>query len=425
MLEDRYGNILSTTSQPARDAYVDAVDRFLAADGGIEEGFQKSIDADENFALAHLGLARIHQMFARKSLIEEPLARARAGVEHLTRRERGQINAIGLLLDGTGPDAYKAIRSHLVDFPRDAMVAQTCMGVLGLIGFSGQPGREAEQLAFTTWLAPHYGDDWWFLSQHAFAQLEANQTGPAERSIERSLSVNPRSANGAHVRSHLYYENGETKAGAAYLDDWRNDYDKRGLLHCHISWHVALWAMAAGDIAKMWDVVDADVAPGGALGPPINVVTDLAAILYRAEMAGIAVPAERWRTVSDYALKSFPRPGLALVDVHAALAHALAGNTEALATIIQEARGPAADLVSEFAQAFGAIAKQDWKQAISHFSVAMIDHARIGGSNAQRDLLEFAMAAAFLRQGLSDQAHFMLSMRRPKITPSKVVKGLH
>ncbi|MBL4628702.1 MAG: tetratricopeptide repeat protein [Roseicyclus sp.] len=423
-MEDQYGNELSTSSQRARDAYVEAVNRFLAADGGIEEAFQIAIDADENFALAHLGLARIRQMFAKISLVAEPLAKARAQVEHLTPREIGQIRAIGLLLEGKGPEAYKAIRSHLDHYPRDVMVAQTCMGVFGLIGFSGQQGRESEQLAFTTWLAPHYGDDWWFLSQHAFAQLEVGQTGPAERTIERSLSGNPLSANGAHVRSHLYYENGETEAGADYLDKWRRNYDKRGLLHCHISWHVALWAMARGDAAKMWGVIDADIAPGSALGPPINILTDLAAILYRAELAGIEVPAHRWRGVSEYALNCFPRPGIAFADIHAALAHALAGNTEALAKIIREAKGPAADLVGAFAQAFGAMARENWAQAVAHFSSAMADHARIGGSRAQRDLLEFAMAAAFLRQGLSDQARFILSIRRPKTTHSHALKGL-
>ena len=150
----------------------------------------------------------------------------------------------------------------------------------------------------------------------------------------------------------------------------------------------------------------------------------MAAILYRAELAGLDVPAHRWLEVSDYALKCFPQPGIAFADIHAALAHALAGNTEALAKIIRQARGPAADLVGEFAQAFGAIARKDWDQAVSHFSVAMADHARLGGSRAQSDLLEFAMAAVFLRQGLSNQAQFILSIRRPKTTLSPALKGL-
>jgi hypothetical protein len=52
-------------------------------------------------------------------------------------------------------------------------------------------GREAEQLAYTTGLAPHYGDDWWFLCQHAFAQMEVGQLELARRNIDRSLELNP------------------------------------------------------------------------------------------------------------------------------------------------------------------------------------------------------------------------------------------
>ena len=54
MIKDRYGNNLSTNSQTAADLYIDAVDRFLAADSRVDATFQRAIDEDENFALAHL-----------------------------------------------------------------------------------------------------------------------------------------------------------------------------------------------------------------------------------------------------------------------------------------------------------------------------------------------------------------------------------
>ncbi len=425
MLEDRYGNPLSTTSQEARDAYVDAVDRFLAAEPGVEEAFQRAIDADEGLALAHIGLAREYQMRAQKTSIKESLARARAAATSLTDREAAHVNALGLLLEGKVPAAYAAIRAHLADYPRDAMISQTCMGVFGLIGFSGQPGREAEQLAFTTALAPHYGDDWWFLSQHAFAQLEIGQLGPAEQAIERSLEVRPRSAHGAHIRAHLHYENGEQEAGLSYLSNWRQEYDRDGLLFCHVSWHVALWALEQGDHELMWEVIDADIQPGTTACPPINILTDTAAILYRAELAGVDVPAERWHAVSEYASTCFPKPGLAFADVHAALAHAMAGNTEALAGVISGARGPAGDVVRELAEAFGAVASGDWPGAERHFTAAMADHARIGGSKAQRDLIEFAMALVQLRQGRASEARMLLALHRPKSTPAGAISGLH
>jgi Tfp pilus assembly protein PilF len=424
MLEDRYGNALTTGSTEARDAYVEAVDRFLAAAPGVEEAFSQAVEADEGFALAHLGLARHRQASGRAADAAAPLAAAVAVAPGVSPREASQIAALGLLIEGKGADAYRAIRAHLAEHPRDAMVAQTCMGVFGLIGFSGQPGREAEQLAFTTALAPHYGDDWWFLAQHAFAEMEADQTGPAAATIERSLAGNPRNANGAHIRAHLHYETGETEAGYAYLDDWRRDYGKGGQLHCHISWHIALWALLRGDVARMWQVVDADIAPGAAWGPPINVLTDIAALLYRAQLAGVAVPAERWRDVSRYAARCFPVPGIAFADVHAALAHAMAGETQALAAIVRDARGPAGDLVRTLAEAFGAIAAADWPAATRHLALAMADHARIGGSRAQRDLIEFAMAGALLKQGKAEEARRLLAMHRPRAPQSAAVAGL-
>ena len=425
MLEDRYGNAISTNSQAARDAYVRGVDLFLAAEGGVDSAFENSISADESFALAYLALARFRHAQGNPLEASKNLQIARNLAEKLSSREASQINALGLLIEGRTTEAYKAIREHLDDHPRDAMVAQTCTTVFGLIGFSGQPGREAEQLAFTSSLAPHYGNDWWFLSQHAFAQVEVGQIAAAEKNIERSLGVNPRSAQGAHIRSHVYYENGEEEAGYKYLSEWRKLYDKTGLLHCHISWHVALWALAQGDLDTMWEVVDTDIAPGAALGPPLVVLCDIAAILYRASLMGVSISSKRWQAVAEHASKYFPKTGIAFGDVHAALAYAMAGDRIGLEKIISDAKGPAGAVVCDLAKAFGAIAKENWVEATMHLTPSLFDHARIGGSKAQRDLIEFAMVAALLKQGRVEEAQRLLAMRRPIISGPSVISQFY
>jgi hypothetical protein len=412
MFTDRYGNPVTAASAAARDAYQHGFDLFLSAEAGVPEALGAAIALDPNMACAHLALARHHKSYMKRDLVAQHLAAARAAVG-LSTQEQGQINALGLLLEGRGAEAYAAIKAHLAEYPRDALVAQPCIGVFGIIGFSGQPGREAEQLAFTTALAPHYGDDWWFLAGHAFAQMETGRVGPAADSIERSLAARRRSGNGAHYRAHLYYEVGETKAGYEYLRDWRRDYGRGGLLHCHTGWHIGLWALAEGNEAAMWEVVDADV--NGGEGPPLNVLTDMASILYRAEFAGVEVPAERWRAVSDFAAKFFPNPGLAFGDVHAALAHAMAGRGDALAKIVTDAKGPAADVVAALASGFGALAGGRWEEALHAFSPAMGSHERIGGSRAQRDLIEFAYVSALLKLDRGDEARRMLAMRRPVV----------
>lgn len=425
MLQDRYGNDLSTQSDAARDAYIDGVDRFFAMQSGVDDAYDRAIAADPDFALAHIAKARQAQMKGDRDTLVRHLGEARSA-SNVTAQEAAHINALGLLLEGKGAEAYTAIRTHLADHPRDAMIAQTCIGVFGLIGFSGQPGREAEQLAFTTQLLPHYGDDWWFLGGHAFAQVEAGQTAKAAETVERSLAQRPDNANSAHYKAHIHYEAGEAQAGLDYMASWRDDHyaAKQGLLHCHVSWHVAIWALEQGDTDRMWAEIDRNIRPGGGFGPAINLLTDTAAIYYRAEMAGVPVPAERWQDLSAYAAQFFPNPGLAFADVHAALAHAMAGNAEALAHIRSDAKGPAGDLVSLLADAFGALAAQNWAGATTLLSKAMADHERIGGSRAQRDVLEYALLNALLKQGRSEQAHLMLATRRPVQAEAHAVAGL-
>ena len=424
MLEDRYQNGLSTRSAAACKAYIDGVDRFLAAVHGDGDAYDAAIAADDQFALAFVGRARSRQLSGDMAGAAEAIAAARTLAEGVSDREASHISALGLLIDGNAPAAYKAIRKHLIEFPRDAMVAQTCAGVFGLIGFSGLAGREAELLAFTTALLPHYGDDWWFLGQHAFAQAEVGQFGPAVETIECSLAGNPRNAHGAHNRSHIYYEAGETDAGYQYLREWLRDYDKGGYLHCHISWHIGLWALERGDLETMWQMIDANVAPGAAWGPPLNVLTDNAALLCRAELAGVEVPSHRWQAVSDYALSFFPNTGIAFADIHAALAHAKAGNRGALSKIIAEAKGPAEDIVRTIAQAFEAIAAENMEMAIERLTSIIPGLERIGGSRAQRDLIEYTLIGALVQQGRTTEAKLLLATRRPFKVQARAVFGL-
>jgi tetratricopeptide (TPR) repeat protein len=422
-MKDSFGLTLTTSSAEAADAYCQAVDKFLAYDGGVIEAFQKAIDLDQNLALAHVALARYHQVRGNRDAIAAPLARAQALADHVSDRERSHINIFSLMLSGKGADALTALRAHVSQWPRDAMIAQSSCGVFGLIGFSGAPGREAEQLAFTTSLLPYCSEDWWFLAQHGFAQLEVGQLLEAEASLDKARAGNPRSANTAHILAHLYYEEADADTGRAYLNEWMRDYPEDGLMYCHIAWHQALWALEEGDLDTMWAQIDRNIA-SGTKGPPLNVLTDTAAILFRAELAGVSVPVERWRAISAYALHHFPKPMIGFADVHAALAHAMAGDTDALHRIAEGAVGPARDLVTQLALSFGDTAQQNWAGAEAKLVGVMNDHARIGGSKAQRDLVEFALAAAMIRQGRARDARALLRMHRPRTTPPNAIAGL-
>ncbi len=424
MKYDRYDNPISTTSDVARDRYIAATDLLLAGQPGISDAFQQAIDNDPDFALAHVGLARGLQYEGKMQAAKDAMAGAKAATGPRTDREASHIAAFDLLIAGKTGEAYPAIRAHVDEHPRDALLAQTCTSVFGLIGFSGKPGREAEMLAYNSKLLPHYGEDWWCLSQYAFALCETGNLAEADTYIERSLALNPRNANGAHVRSHIYYETGDIDLGVGYLSDWLGPYDRAGYMHGHLSWHAALWALEQGDTQTMWHRMETDILPDVSQSLPINVLTDAASLLFRAELAGVEVPQHLWHEISAYARQFFPKTGIGFVDIHAALAHAMAGDGDALMKIMSEPNPSTGDVVTPLAEAFRQLAQQNWAAATALLIGAMSDHARLGGSRAQRDLLEFALLGALLKQGKDEEAKHLLALRRPALVGTHAVHGL-
>lgn len=424
-LRDHYGNAISVESQTALDHYDRGLGLFLGADFGATEAFQAAVTADADFALGHAALARSLMMSGQMSQARYSMARAQDLAPALDHRQRQHIACLALLLSGLPQQTRSLVKAHVRDFPRDALVAQLCSNVFGLIGFSGEVGREAELLAYTAALLPHYGDDWWMLSMHALSLCETGQIENSVRLMDKSLALNPRNANAAHFKAHAHYEAGETTAGRSYLTEWLLDYDDRAVLHGHLSWHAALWALHEGDEATMWQAIDSGVGPGSAKGLPINILTDTAAILYRAELAGLSVDPGRWMALSDYAVRFFPDTGQSFADMHAALSHAMAGQGDRLAHIAQTAKGFAGDLVRPVARAWDAIARENWSDALAELVHVMGATERLGGSRAQRDLLELTYANVLLKLGQTAEAHRCLSTRRPVLAGAAPIEAYH
>lgn len=423
-LSDHYGNPLSTASDAARTAYDRGVAHFLAATWGATDAFETAIAADPRFALAHVGLARARMMAGDMAGAKAAQAAAEALSGEVTDREAAHIAAVSALVSGDAGLARARVRAHALDFPRDVMVVQMCCNAFGLIGFSGETGREAELLAYTTSLMPQYEGDWWMMSMQALALCETGQLGRALDLMERSLELNNTNANGSHFKGHTLYEAGQTEAGLDYLQEWIKDYDRRGALHGHLSWHIALWALHRGDAERMWAVVDAGVGPETGHSLPINVLTDTAAICARAELAGHEVAPERWAALSDYAAQYFPASGQSFADMHAALAHAMAGEGTRLARLTAGAQGFAGDLVPPVARAWDAMARQDWAGAVTELTPVMAQTERIGGSRAQRDLLELAYVNALMRMGQGAEARRVLAARRPVLAEAPPLAAL-
>jgi hypothetical protein len=432
MLTDRYGLAISTTSASARDAYIAGVDLILSANYGQEAAFQRAIDADPSFTLAHLGKARTLQMQGNMPGARDALAGAETAGGDLTVRERSQLACYRVLIGGAPAAALEAAQRHLAAFPRDAMVLAPCTTPLGLFGLSGRTGRDREQAEQMDRLAGAYGDDWWFTGMHAFAMLEVGDIEPARRKIEQSLAQQPRFAHGAHVLAHVHYEAGEVNAALTYLRDWMTDYRKGSQLHRHLSWHSALFELQSGNPDAAWRLFHAHVHPETSPGPAFSIINDGISFLWRAELAGHPGDKAAWDAIRAVGHAAFPKAGTAFADTHLALADAVAGDTEAVQLRVAAIEALQAEaplhcrpLVSGLARGFVAFAQADWDGAIAALEPALAGHDSIGGSRAQRDLIEFTLLKAYLQAGREADAQRYLSWRRPGAVSPPVAGLVH
>src|SRR5262249_55096885 len=231
------------------------------------------------FALAHIARARLLQMQSRVVEAKEAAAAARAISGRVTPREQGHIETVALVVDGNGPQALASLEAHIAEYPRDAMPMSLALGVFGLFGFSGRLDHHEAQLAFLETVAPRWGENWWFLTYLGWARIEWGDLPRGVPEVEGALALNPRNAYAAHARAHGYFEAGDDDAGADFIAAWLPDYDRRSQLHCHLSWHQALFELGRERPERARNLYEDAIRPGASLAPPFFTVFDAAALL--------------------------------------------------------------------------------------------------------------------------------------------------
>ena len=423
MLTDRYELPLSTASAAARDAYAEGCEAKLTMYPGAIEAFDRAIAADPGFALAHA--ARAHVLLERgdAAAARASMAAANSLAAGVSAREASHIGFFDALVAGDAQAALSAVYAHLNAWPRDVLVLGTTAFTNGLIGSSGRAGQKRALLELLDRLARSYGDDWWFTAHHGMALSENGQRDAARPMIDRSLAQNPSNPWAAHARAHLCYEEGDPNAARAFLASWLTTYPRNGLLYSHLSWHLALGHLEAGDAAAAMRLFRGAFAPDVHSGPPRGKVNDAVSFLWRWELAGHPRDAEAWRIMHDFATGAFPRAGVAFSDLHIALAQAVAGDDAALGErarqideLARQGRYPSGACVPAVSHAFAAFERRDFNAAIEALEPIAGELPgeleRLGGSRAQLDLVEFTLLKAYLGADRLADARRMLSLRR-------------
>ncbi|MGJ4931864.1 tetratricopeptide repeat protein [Bradyrhizobium sp. HKCCYLS2038] len=419
MEEDRYGLPLSTVSAEAAAAYREGIDLLLAFWPGATDALERAIMLDPEFALAHAARARIHAIYMQREAALQTIKRARDLVaKRGTEREQSHVATLVLAIEGRGTEALTSTLTHLASWPRDAMIMALPLGAFGLLAFSGRADHDAARRDLCDRFASDYGEDWWFMSNHGWALTEAGDVSQGRAVTERSFALRRRNAYAVHALLHAMFEAGALDQADTLVNDWIGDYDRTGMLHGHICWHQALGALDRGDAAGALKVYTDVLVPTMDTAPPLNTLSDCASLLWRLTAEKNAVPDGAWADVASYASPRFAGSTLAFIEMHLMMIAAAINDTAALkgrlaAIERRQAEGmlPAGRIVPHMLRALRAFADDNWRGCARELAPVMGDLARIGGSHAQREVVEDTYILALIRSGALAQAREVLDAR--------------
>jgi len=417
--EDRYGLPLSTNSPEAAEAYRDGIDLMLSAWPGAAEAFDRALAADPDFALAHIARARIHSFYQQGEAARKEAAAARELVTRRdTARERSHVETLALAVEGNLPAALSSALNHLESFPRDAVVMSLPLGAFGLFAFSGMAEHNQARQELCERYAPHYGEDWWFLSNYGWAMTENGEVAKGRAMAERAFDMRRANAYAAHALLHAMFEGGSVADADALVTQWIGGYDRTGILYGHIYWHEALGALEVGDASRALSIYERILQPSVTVAPPLNAMSDCASLLWRLLAYGHAVPANLWTDANAYAKAHFPKSSLPFVEMHMALLAAATHNQAALEDRLRvieqrlnDGKLAAGPVVPQICRAMSAFAGEDFRTCVTLLEPVLDDVVRIGGSHAQREIIEDTFIVALIRSGELPRARAVLDRR--------------
>ena len=417
-MDDRYGLPITTGSLQAADHYREGLDLSLSQQYGAEESYKKAIEADEGFALAHAGLAFSLMVRVAVPEAKECAERARALNPGVTRREQQHIETIALFVNGKNQDSYALLRQHVDKFPRDALMLRLAqrLFVQGCTG-AGVPNYPPIFFDLMKGVETHYGDDWAFTGQHAWAHHEVGLMDEGMRLAQRSLDQRPDNAVAAHSVAHVYFETGDVSQGADFLGGWLEGFDRRATYRVHLSWHQALFQLALGRYRNAMQLYENDIRPAVA-AKSYQSLADSASLVWRMNIYGDTVPQVPWDELLALAAPAAERPGPAFRDAHAALAFAAASDEASLDRLIaglkdlaDKGSAVAAECTLPLVQGIVAFGQGEYSEAVRLIAPVFPQLTRIGGSHTQREVFEDTLLEAYLRAEEFDNAEAMLRER--------------
>lgn len=391
-----------------------SVDRFERALGLLHSyspdplaAIDEALAEDPQFLMGHAFRAALFVVSSEKRAVPELERSVQAGEALIARglgtaRERAHIAAARAWLDGSFELAAARYNRILIDHPRDALALQ--VGHLCNF-FLGRSTWLRDQVAGAL---PHYTPSDasypYALGMLAFGLEECNEFARAEATAERALAQQPRDAWAIHALAHCAEMQGRSAEGIHLYRSRQPDWAENSTFAIHNWWHLALFYIDLGDVDAALGIYDERIR--GGRSEVILDLVDASAFLWRLEVSGASV-GERWQELAETYQRIGEEGYYAFNDFHALMAYAGARRAldvdRLLAGLARRARdgdtnaAMAREVALPASRAFASFAAGDHLAAVSDLFDLRPVSARFGGSNAQRDILEWTLLEAALR----------------------------
>jgi Tfp pilus assembly protein PilF len=396
---DDLGLCLSCQSPAAVLAYNRALDARLHAWTGTEAALDEALREAPDFALAHALRALQAAMYMRRAEVGPAIEAAQFHASAATERERSQVAVAAEALQGGAAAALEAALSHVARWPTDAVVAGMLLGAYGMLAMSGRLDHDAARLALLRQLRPHYpADHAWILGHLGWACIEAGELDEGLEHTQRSLALRRANGNMAHVMMHGHFERHDAAAGLAFIEAWLPIYPEDGMLFGHLHWHAALCEIDLGHAGAAMGRLVQQMLRRVDAAPPLGGMADAASMLWRLRLLGReGLP---WAAAAAFAERWFPTGGNVFAELHLAMLAAGRGDRAALDAGSVRLRAIAdkghaeAPVALHWNAALGALMAGDAAAAKDELRACRAESVRLGGSHAQRTVVDLTQAWA-------------------------------
>ncbi|MCA1984105.1 FAD/NAD(P)-binding protein [Nocardioides nematodiphilus] len=413
---DPLGLPLSTTAEAAA-AYNAGLERVMRLQSGGEDLIREATRLDPDFAIAHAALAMLgHEAGASADVQASLRAAQRAARRRGDDRERSFVEMVAQRVRDARHEGAIALRRHVAEHPRDVLAVSAAVPT---IAFSGLIDVQQEAWDLVEGLAPAYGDHWWYISLLAFIRQDQGRYEEAGLLAESALSCEPSSGHAVHALTHVFYETGQHETGREWLDHWVAASGRSASHRAHFSWHAALHELALGDTEAVRARYYSQLAPPAVTG--VRALVDSASLLWRWRITISSWdPAETDPPPIEPVLAAvgeelLDRPGTPFIALHAALAIAATGDRARLVALGEwcrsAAESPTREVVAPIVDALVAAADDRWADAAEILSGVIPALVTVGGSAAQREVIEESLLLCEQRAGLVAEARTLLEAR--------------